>query len=114
MYYLEIEGNAKLGGEVAISGAKNAALPLIAAALIIKNDVTLKNMPNVADIKTLATLLVNLGVKCEFTDDHTLKINSNYISSTKANYDIVRKMRASILVRGPLLARLGHCEVSLP
>ena len=52
MYYLEIEGNAKLGGEVAVSGAKNAALPLIAAALIIKNDVTLKNMPNVADIKT--------------------------------------------------------------
>ena len=114
MHYLEIEGNAKLGGEVAISGAKNAALPLIAAALIIKNDVTLKNMPNVADIKTLATLLVNLGVKCEFTDDHTLKINSNYISSTKANYDIVRKMRASILVLGPLLARFGHCEVSLP
>lgn len=114
MHYLEIEGNAKLGGEVAISGAKNAALPLIAAALIIKNDVTLKNMPNVADIKTLATLLVNLGTKCEFTDDHTLKINSNYVSSTKANYDIVRKMRASILVLGPLLARFGHCEVSLP
>ena len=114
MYYLEIEGTAKLGGEVAISGAKNAALPLIAAALIIKNDVTLKNMPNVADIKTLATLLVNLGVKCEFTDDHTLKINSNYVSSTKANYDIVRKMRASILVLGPLLTRFGHCEVSLP
>ncbi len=114
MYYLEIEGNAKLGGEVAISGAKNAALPLIAAALIIKNDVTLKNMPNVADIKTLATLLVNLGAKCEFTDEYTLKINSNYVSSTKANYDIVRKMRASILVLGPLLARFGHCEVSLP
>ena len=114
MHYLEIEGNAKLGGEVAISGAKNAALPLIAAALIIKNDVTLKNMPNVADIKTLATLLVNLGAKCEFADDHTLKINSNYVSSTKANYDIVRKMRASILVLGPLLARFGHCEVSLP
>ena len=114
MHYLEIEGNAKMGGEVAISGAKNAALPLIAAALIIKNDVTLKNMPNVADIKTLATLLVNLGAKCEFTDDHTLKINSNYVSSTKANYDIVRKMRASILVLGPLLARFGHCEVSLP
>ena len=114
MHYLEIEGNAKLGGEVAISGAKNAALPLIAAALIIKNDVTLKNMPNVADIKTLATLLVNLGAKCEFTDDRTLKINSNYVSSTKANYDIVRKMRASILVLGPLLARFGHCEVSLP
>ena len=114
MHYLEIEGNAKLGGEVAVSGAKNAALPLIAAALIIKNDVTLKNMPNVADIKTLATLLVNLGAKCEFTDDHRLKINSNYVSSTKANYDIVRKMRASILVLGPLLARFGHCEVSLP
>lgn len=114
MFYLEIEGNSKLSGEVAISGAKNAALPLIASTLIMKDDVVLENIPNVADIKTLATLLVNLGAKCDFLDSHILKINTNNINSTKANYDIVRKMRASILVLGPLLARFGHCEVSLP
>lgn len=114
MHYLEIEGNAKLSGEVAISGAKNAALPLIAATLIMKDEVTISNVPNVADIKTLAKLLENLGSKCEFTDHNTIKINTNEINSTKANYDIVRKMRASILTLGPLLARFGHCEVSLP
>ncbi|QKF92220.1 UDP-N-acetylglucosamine 1-carboxyvinyltransferase [Campylobacter sp. CCUG 57310] len=114
MHYLEIEGNAKLSGEVAISGAKNAALPLIAATLIMKDEVTISNVPNVADIKTLAKLLENLGSKCEFADHNTIKINTNEINSTKANYDIVRKMRASILTLGPLLARFGHCEVSLP
>ncbi|MFL1707098.1 UDP-N-acetylglucosamine 1-carboxyvinyltransferase [Campylobacter sp. MOP7] len=114
MHYLEIEGNAKLSGEVTISGAKNAALPLIAATLIMKDEVTISNVPNVADIKTLAKLLENLGSKCEFTDHNTIKINTNEINSTKANYDIVRKMRASILTLGPLLARFGHCEVSLP
>ncbi|WP_172201607.1 UDP-N-acetylglucosamine 1-carboxyvinyltransferase [Campylobacter sp. RM16188] len=114
MHYLEIEGNAKLSGEVTISGAKNAALPLIAATLIMKDEVTISNVPNVADIKTLAKLLENLGSKCKFTDHNTIKINTNEINSTKANYDIVRKMRASILTLGPLLARFGHCEVSLP
>lgn len=114
MHYLEIEGNAKLSGEVAISGAKNAALPLIAATLIMKDEVTLSNVPNVADIKTLTQLLANLGAKCEFINSNSVKINTNDINSTKANYDIVRKMRASILTLGPLLARFGHCEVSLP
>lgn len=114
MHYLEIEGNVKLKGSVEISGAKNSALPLIAASLIMKDDILITNVPNVADIKTLAQLLVNLGAKCEFVDKNSLKINTNTINSTKANYDIVRKMRASILTLGPLLARFNHCEVSLP
>lgn len=114
MFYLEIQGQRKLSGEVEISGAKNAALPLIAATLLAQNDVILSNVPNVADIKTLIQLLINLGAKCEFLDENRLKINTNSINSTKANYDIVRKMRASILTLGPLLARFGRCEVSLP
>ena len=114
MFYLEIQGQQKLSGEVEISGAKNAALPLIAATLLIKDDIVLTNVPDVADIKTLVQLLVNLGAECKFLDKNILKINTNSINSTKANYDIVRKMRASILTLGPLLARFGHCEVSLP
>jgi len=109
-----IKGGKPLVGEVSISGAKNAALPLIAATLLAQNDVILSNVPNVADIKTLIQLLINLGAKCEFLDENRLKINTNSINSTKANYDIVRKMRASILTLGPLLARFGRCEVSLP
>ena len=114
MFYLEIQEQQKLSGEVEISGAKNAPLPLIAATLLAQNDVILSNVPNVADIKTLIQLLINLGAKCEFLDENRLKINTNSINSTKANYDIVRKMRASILTLGPLLARFGRCEVSLP
>ena len=114
MHYLKIEGNAKLSGEVKISGAKNAALPIIALTLLAKNKINLTNIPNVADIKTLCQLLVNLGAKCEFKDENSLSIDTSSVNSTTANYDIVRKMRASILTLGPLLARFGHCEVSLP
>lgn len=114
MDYLQIKGGAKLSGEIAISGAKNAALPLIAMTLLGKNKITMTNVPNVADIKTLVQLLTNLGATCEFLDANTLSIDTNSVHSTIANYDIVRKMRASILTLGPLLARFGHCEVSLP
>lgn len=114
MEYLEIVGGKKLSGEVVISGAKNAALPLIALSILAKNDLVISNLPNVVDIKTLIKLLENLGAKTEFLDNHSIKINTNSINSTKATYDIVRKMRASILVLGPLLARFGKCEVSLP
>lgn len=114
MEYLEIVGGKKLSGEVVISGAKNAALPLIALSILTKNDLVISNLPNVVDIKTLIKLLENLGAKTEFLDNHSIKINTNSINSTKATYDIVRKMRASILVLGPLLARFGKCEVSLP
>jgi len=114
MHYLRIDGGKKLSGSVKISGAKNAALPLIALSILSKNEVVIKNLPAVSDIHTLIQLLSNLGAKCEFLDANTAKIDPREINSTKAIYDIVRKMRASILVLGPLLARFRHCEVSLP
>lgn len=113
MYYLEVEGEKKLSGSVYINGAKNAALPIIALSILAKNDLKIQNLPDVADIHTLIKLLVNLGSDAKFKD-HTLDINTQNINSTKATYDIVRKMRASILVLGPLLARFKQCAVSLP
>ncbi len=114
MHYLRINGGKKLSGSVKISGAKNAALPLIALSILSKNEVVIKNLPAVSDIHTLIQLLSNLGAKCEFLDANIAKIDPREVNSTKAIYDIVRKMRASILVLGPLLARFRHCEVSLP
>lgn len=113
MDYLEIEGRYPLKGEVAISGAKNAALPLLASTLLSKNQVTISNLPNVADIKTFIKLLSNLGATCK-ESQNSASIDTSTINSTCANYDIVRKMRASILTLGPLLARYDKCEVSLP
>ncbi|ELN9526445.1 UDP-N-acetylglucosamine 1-carboxyvinyltransferase [Campylobacter jejuni] len=113
MTYLEIEGTNHLSGNVTISGAKNAALPLIVSSILAKNEVKINNVPNVADIKTLMSLLENLGAKVNFQNNSAL-LNTNTLNQTIAKYDIVRKMRASILTLGPLLARFGHCEVSLP
>ncbi len=113
MDYLEIEGGAKLSGNVIISGAKNSALPVIAATILSDKPVTLTNLPNVVDIRTLLKLLTMLGGKVEH-DNTIAHIDNGSISSTKAVYEIVSQMRASILVLGPLLARFKHCEVSLP
>ncbi|HBK1893228.1 TPA: UDP-N-acetylglucosamine 1-carboxyvinyltransferase [Campylobacter jejuni] len=113
MTYLEIEGTNHLSRNVTISGAKNAALPLIVSSILAKNEVKINNVPNVADIKTLISLLENLGAKVNFQNNSAL-LNTNTLNQTIAKYDIVRKMRASILTLGPLLARFGHCEVSLP
>ncbi|QSZ42399.1 UDP-N-acetylglucosamine 1-carboxyvinyltransferase [Sulfurimonas aquatica] len=113
MDYLKTQAAKSLQGTIKISGAKNASLPLIAMTILAKNRVSIKNLPHVADIKTLLKLLSNLGSKCEFSDDGVL-VDTSSIHETKATYDIVKTMRASILVLGPLLARFGHCEVSLP
>lgn len=113
MDYLRIQGPTKLSGTVTISGAKNAALPLITLALLAHNPLKVTNMPEVADIKTLLKLLQNLGASYSL-EDHVLRIDTSTVNHTMANYDIVKTMRASILVLGPLLARFGHCEVSLP
>ncbi|OEX14222.1 UDP-N-acetylglucosamine 1-carboxyvinyltransferase [Campylobacter sp. 108] len=113
MTYLEIEGTNHLSGNVTISGAKNAALPLIVSSILAKNEVKINNVPNVADIKTLISLLENLGAKVNFQNNSAL-LNTITLNQIIAKYDIVRKMRASILTLGPLLARFGHCEVSLP
>jgi UDP-N-acetylglucosamine 1-carboxyvinyltransferase len=111
--YLKVIGQKKLQGNVTISGAKNAALPLLAATILSKNKITIDNLPIVADINTLLKLLEMLGSTYSL-DKSVLQIDSTSISKTKATYDIVKTMRASILVLGPLLARFGHCEVSLP
>ncbi|NPA27482.1 MAG: UDP-N-acetylglucosamine 1-carboxyvinyltransferase [Epsilonproteobacteria bacterium] len=113
MDYLEVEGQHKLNGEVVISGAKNAALPLIAATILSDKDVILKNLPDVVDIKTLLKLLKMLGAEVEY-DNHQARINCANINSTKAIYEIVSQMRASILVLGPLLSRFKEASVSLP
>jgi len=113
MDYLQIKGGAKLQGNVTISGSKNAALPIIAATLLSDKEATLTNLPNVVDIRTLLKLLKMLGGEVEH-DNTVAKINNASINSTKAVYTIVSQMRASILVLGPLLARFGECEVSLP
>jgi UDP-N-acetylglucosamine 1-carboxyvinyltransferase len=113
MDYLEIEGGKKLSGSVTISGAKNAALPIIASTILSDKEVTLTNLPNVVDIRTLLKLLTMLGGDVTH-EDTVAQINNGSITSTKAVYEIVSQMRASILVLGPLLARFGECEVSLP
>jgi len=113
MDYLKIVGGKKLNGTVTISGAKNAALPIIAATLLSDSEVTLTNLPNVVDIRTLLKLLGMLGATVEH-DKTIAHINNGSITSTKAVYEIVSQMRASILVLGPLLTRFGECEVSLP
>jgi len=111
---LRIQGGAKLVGQVPISGAKNAALKLMAAAIMTDEAVTLNNMPRLADIKTMQELLHGLGISAEWSGQNQMKIQAREITSETAPYDLVRKMRASIITLGPLLARHGHARVSLP
>ena len=112
MEKIVIEGGYRLQGEIPVSGAKNAALPLMCAGLLTKDGLTLHNLPLLADIKTLTQLLTELG--STIVNGHTVTILTPNITSTTAPYDMVRKMRASILVLGPLLAREGEAIVSLP
>lgn len=122
MDQIRIRGGRPLEGKIRISGAKNAALPLMAASLLTEEKLTLRNLPHLADITALANLLVQQGVDLhmkgyegqEACNGRVLEMKAAKIASTRAPYDLVRKMRASILVLGPLLAREGHAEVSLP
>ena len=113
MNYLKIKGLTKLNGSVRISGAKNAALPLLTSVILAKNEINIGNLPDVVDINTLLKLLEMLGSSYN-KHNHGIKISTEKINKTTATYDIVKTMRASILVLGPLLSRFGHCEVSLP
>jgi UDP-N-acetylglucosamine 1-carboxyvinyltransferase len=109
-----IEGGHSLSGEVAISGAKNAALPCMAACLLADGKTVLKNVPKLQDIKTIGLLLENLGAKVS-ADGRTTSVDASHITPDKeAPYDLVRRMRASVLVLGPLAARFGRARVSLP
>ncbi len=113
MDYLEIEGGHKLKGNVVISGAKNSALAVIGATILSDKKIVLKNLPNVVDIRTMLKLLTMLGAKVEHNDTEAI-VDCSTINSTKAVYEIVAQMRASILVLGPLLSRFKECSVSLP
>jgi len=108
-----INGGRRLTGEVQISGAKNAALPILVASLLTKGWNTFHNIPHLVDIKTVGKLLKSLGVKVE-GESPTLRLNADEITNCEASYDLVKTMRASILVLGPLVARMGEARVSLP
>jgi len=107
-----IRGGKRLKGEVTISGAKNAALPLMTATLLAAGTHTLTNIPHLRDIYTMQRLLEHLGAKCAF--DGSMKISTHEIRGDDAPYDVVKTMRASVLVMGPLVGRLRHARVSLP
>lgn len=115
MDHIRIAGGRALKGTIPISGAKNAALPLMAAALLTESPLILENLPDLKDIKAMTTLLGTLGVAIDMADrDKSLQLCATTLSNTTAPYDIVQKMRASILILGPLLARAGQAEVPLP
>src|SRR5260221_6911740 len=118
---IRIRGGRPLEGKIPIGGAKNAALPLMTASLLTEETLVLKNLPRLADITTLSHLLVQHGVSITMNGavpgrqhGHGLELTAGRIASTTAPYDLVRKMRASVLVLGPLLARCGQARVSLP
>ena len=110
---LKISGGRPLRGTVAVSGAKNAALPIMCAALLSARPLELANVPRLMDISTMAKLLAQMGVGVERTDDK-LVLNAKTVSDPTATYEMVKTMRASVLVLGPLLARCGRAKVSLP
>ncbi len=110
-----VKGNGPLNGTIPIAGAKNACLTLMPATLLSEEPLTLTNAPRLSDIKTMTALLQSLGAEVSsLQGGQVLALSSHDIYNQKADYDIVRKMRASILVLGPLLARFGHAVVSLP
>jgi len=109
-----IEGNGPLNGEIAASGAKNAALPILCAALLSDEPLTVTNCPALWDIGTTKKLLAQMGVTVTQTDPHTIVLDAKPITTCVAPYELVRTMRASILVLGPLVARRGEAHVSLP
>ncbi len=111
---LAIVGGKPLDGEVRISGAKNSALPILAATLLADGPVTVRNVPKLNDIATTLKLLKRMGVAAEHRDDGSVSVDAAGISEFLAPYELVKTMRASILVLGPLLGRFGHADVSLP
>jgi UDP-N-acetylglucosamine 1-carboxyvinyltransferase len=117
---IRITGGARLSGEIAISGAKNASLPLMAACLLTDEPLALSNVPWLADVAFMAEILHNMGAETMYEptgrlgEGGRLSLQASHLLATTADYDIVRKMRASFLVLGPLLARVGQAKVSLP
>ena len=110
---LVISGNSKISGSVYVHGSKNSALPIIVSSLLSEKSLYLSNVPNVVDVLNLIKLLKNYGVKIVH-NKNKLQINPKKIKNLSADYDVVRKMRASILILGPLLSRFGEARISLP
>ncbi|HZC19368.1 MAG TPA: UDP-N-acetylglucosamine 1-carboxyvinyltransferase, partial [Rubrobacteraceae bacterium] len=108
-----VEGGGRLHGEVKVSGAKNAALKFIAAALLAPGRTMLHNVPRIKDVDTMLAVLEGLGARSGFAGN-TLSIDASNVDSYTAPYELVRQMRASIVVLGPLVARFGEAEVSAP
>jgi UDP-N-acetylglucosamine 1-carboxyvinyltransferase len=111
---LQIKGGIPLHGEVRISGAKNAALPILAATLLAKAPVSIGNVPHLHDVTTMIELLGRMGVSVTIDEKMRIGVDANTLTETVAPYELVKTMRASILVLGPLLARFGKADVSLP
>ncbi len=111
---LLIRGGRTLHGEVLISGAKNAALPELCAALLTAEPVVLRNVPRLEDVSTMLKLIRNMGVLAERADDGTVQLDASTLTNPEAPYELVKTMRASVLALGPLLARFGEATVSLP
>src|SRR5215212_3114310 len=111
---LLIRGGRPLNGAVRISGAKNAALPELCAALLTGDRMTLQNIPRLQDVATMLKLIRNMGATAEFNNDGTVVIESANLHFPEAPYEMVKTMRASVLALGPLLARFGEATVSLP
>lgn len=113
MQKLKVTGGARLVGEVRASGAKNAALPILAASLLTADDLILDNVPLLSDIRTMGSLLEGLGMRVE-RDGETMVLNAKQLTTTEAPYELVKTMRASIVTLGPMLSRFGEARVSLP
>ena len=113
MDYFEIEGKNQLFGEIDISGAKNAVLPLMAASILNNNELTISNVPSLSDSITMSNLLIGMGSEVDLSSNK-IYINSQHLNNPYAPYDLVRTMRASFYVLGPLLAKFGEAKVSLP
>jgi len=113
MQKLSIQGGTRLAGEVRVAGAKNAALPILAAALLTAAPVRITNVPRLNDVRTMVKLLERMGVKAEATP-HEVTLDARHVEEPFAPYDLVKTMRASILTLGPLVARFGEARVSLP
>jgi UDP-N-acetylglucosamine 1-carboxyvinyltransferase len=111
---LVIEGGRPLGGEVRVSGAKNAALPLLCASLLTSEPLVLTNVPRLNDVRTMQTLLAQMGVRLDTREAGTVALDASSIDWPLAPYELVKTMRASILALGPLIARSGEARVSLP
>lgn len=113
MQQLKINGGRRLVGEIRASGAKNAALPILAASLLTAQDLVLHNVPDLADVRTMLKLLEGMGVRV-MRNGTDVTLNAGAVTSTKAPYELVKTMRASVLTLCPLVARFGHAQVSLP